>query len=54
MEGQGEAIECQADGAGYFTMSESPVPTRLKRVARQSPVEGALAWCGQGPLSARY
>lgn len=35
VEGQGEAIEYQADGAGYFTMSESPVPTRLKRVARQ-------------------
>lgn len=33
-EGQGEAIEYQADGAGYFTMSESPSPFRLKRVAR--------------------
>ncbi|MCY0988760.1 cell wall anchor protein [Nannocystis sp. ILAH1] len=34
VEGQGEAIEYQADGAGYFTMSESPSPFRLKRVAR--------------------
>lgn len=33
-EGQGEAIEYQADGAGYFTMSETPVPARLRRVAR--------------------
>lgn len=34
VEGQGEAIEYEPDGAGYFTMSESPSPFRLKRVAR--------------------
>lgn len=31
-EGQGEAIEYEANGASYFTMSESPSPFRLKRV----------------------
>ncbi len=34
VEGQGEAIEYEANGAGYFTMSESPSPFKLKRVAR--------------------
>lgn len=34
VEGQGEAIEYAADGSGYFTMSESPSPFRLKRVSR--------------------
>ena len=34
VEGQGEAIEYEYNGAGYFTMSESPSPFRLKRVAR--------------------
>ncbi|MCK8504205.1 cell wall anchor protein [Myxococcus fulvus] len=31
-EGQGEAMEYEANGASYFTMSESPSPFRLKRV----------------------
>ncbi|MCP3141529.1 cell wall anchor protein [Pyxidicoccus xibeiensis] len=35
VEGQGEAIEYEANGASYFTMSESPSPFRLKRVVRQ-------------------
>ncbi|WP_240359455.1 cell wall anchor protein [Pyxidicoccus trucidator] len=35
VEGQGEAIEYEANGASYFTMSESPSPFRLKRVTRQ-------------------
>ncbi|MFP2923858.1 cell wall anchor protein [Pyxidicoccus sp. 3LG] len=35
VEGQGEAIEYEATGASYFTMSESPSPFRLKRVVRQ-------------------
>ena len=33
-EGQGEAIEYEANGASYFTMSESPSPFKLKRVTR--------------------
>ncbi|WP_233582546.1 cell wall anchor protein [Corallococcus sp. CA053C] len=35
VEGQGEAIEYDANGSGYFTMSESPSPFKLKRVSRQ-------------------
>lgn len=35
VEGQGEAIEYEANGASYFTMSESPSPFKLKRVVRQ-------------------
>ncbi|WP_275936506.1 cell wall anchor protein [Chondromyces apiculatus] len=35
VEGQGEAIEYQSNGAGYFTMSESPSPFKLKHVSRQ-------------------
>jgi len=35
VEGQGEAIEYEATGASYFTMSESPSPFKLKRVTRQ-------------------
>ncbi|WP_338864787.1 cell wall anchor protein [Myxococcus stipitatus] len=35
VEGQGEAIEYEPNGSGYFTMSESGPPFRLKRVARQ-------------------
>lgn len=36
VEGQGEAIEYEADGSGYFTMSERTAsPYTLKRVARQ-------------------
>ncbi|QRO01087.1 cell wall anchor protein [Archangium violaceum] len=35
VEGQGEAIEYEANGAGYFTMSESPSPFKLKYVSRQ-------------------
>ncbi|MFP2906463.1 cell wall anchor protein [Pyxidicoccus sp. 3LFB2] len=35
VEGQGEALEYEANGASYFTMSESPSPFRLKRVTRQ-------------------
>lgn len=34
VEGQGEAIEYAASGAGYFTMSESPSPFKLKYVPR--------------------
>ncbi|WP_275976816.1 cell wall anchor protein [Polyangium aurulentum] len=34
VEGQGEAIEYEASGAGYFTMSESPSPFVLKYVPR--------------------
>lgn len=34
VEGQGEAIEYDRSGASYYTMSESPSPFRLKRVAR--------------------
>ncbi|WP_240359718.1 cell wall anchor protein [Pyxidicoccus trucidator] len=33
-EGQGEAIEYDANGASYYTMSETPSPFRLKRVSR--------------------
>jgi len=36
-EGQGEAIEYEANGASYFTMSEAPSPFRLKRVPVHSP-----------------
>jgi hypothetical protein len=35
VEGQGEAIEYEANGASYFTMSESDPPFKLKRVVRQ-------------------
>lgn len=36
VEGQGESIEYEADGSGYFTMSERAAsPYTLKRVARQ-------------------
>jgi hypothetical protein len=35
VESQGEAIEYEANGASYFTMSESPSPFKLKRVVRQ-------------------
>ncbi|HEY0191491.1 MAG TPA: hypothetical protein VGC42_10250, partial [Kofleriaceae bacterium] len=36
VEGQGEAIEYEPDGTGYFTMSErTAAPYTLKRVARQ-------------------
>lgn len=34
VEGQGEAIEYEPNGASYFTMSESPSPFKLKRVVR--------------------
>ncbi|HEY0133983.1 MAG TPA: hypothetical protein VGB85_07885, partial [Nannocystis sp.] len=34
VEGQGEAIEYEYNGASYFTMSETPSPFKLKRVAR--------------------
>lgn len=35
VEGQGESIEYEADGSGYFTMSERTAsPYTLKRVAR--------------------
>lgn len=36
VEGQGESVEYEADGSGYFTMSERAAsPYTLKRVARQ-------------------
>jgi hypothetical protein len=35
-EGQGESIEYETDGSGYFTMSERAAsPYFLRRVARQ-------------------
>ncbi|WPB73827.1 cell wall anchor protein [Archangium violaceum] len=34
VEGQGESIEYDANGASYYTMSEAPSPFRLKRVSR--------------------
>ncbi len=36
VEGQGEALEYAPNGSGCFTMSESGMPFRLERVARQS------------------